>query len=100
MADERVLTTVLHIDGGSGKALEHCYIAPGRSVFEWAAEQGVTWTTEYRREPWTQTELDRGKLESTVAQLREEFPDEDYPATTHPADEPCTYCEAIRFLER
>ncbi len=97
--DERVVTTVLHIDGGSPD-LGHHYIPPGKSVFEWAAEQGIRFHFDRRTEPWTQAELDRGHLERTVAELREEFPDGDYPSPIHPPDEPCTECEALRFLDR
>lgn len=96
--DERVVTQVLHIDGGTGDMGPH-YIPPGTSVFDWATEQGVKFHFGSRREPWTQAELDRAELEATVADLRTEFPAGDFPSPMHPPDEPCTYCEALRFLD-
>jgi len=99
MLDERVVTPVLHIEGGDKVMDQPVYFPNGRALFEWAAEEGVTFRTEYRREPWTQAELSRGTLEARVAQLREEFPAGDFPAPMHPPGEPCTECEAIRFLE-
>lgn len=99
MADERVLTTVLHVEGG-GDVVDHISISAPTSLNDLAGQLGVTFTTKYRREPWTQAELWRGDLEATVAELREEFPDGDYPLAQHGVDEPCTSYEALRFLER
>jgi hypothetical protein len=97
--DERVVTQVLYIDGGSGDLGPH-YLPPGASILDWAREHGVTFRLDHRTEPWTQAELDRGSLESRVAELREEFPGGDFPSPIHPPDEPCTECEALRFLDR
>jgi hypothetical protein len=99
MADQRLVTTVLHVDGVGGPAVVDCLNTSPMSVGDVAELLGVTFRTEYRREPWTQAELDRGALESEVAKLRGEFPDGDYPVPTHSPDEPCTFCEALRFLE-
>jgi hypothetical protein len=99
MADERVVTPVLHIEGGNEVMEGPVYFADGRALFNWASKQGITFRTEYRREPWTEAELRRGDLESRVAILREEFPSGEYPPPMHPVDEPCAECEAIRFLE-
>lgn len=97
--DERIITTVLHVEGGRGEPMPPTYIDGSASLREIADQLGVTLRFEYRREPWTQAELDRGDFESRVATLREEFPDGNYPDPIHPADEPCTECEALRWLE-
>lgn len=97
--DQRVLTTVMHVEGDSGESIPFIYIPPGTSLRELAEILGVTLRFEYRREPWTENELRRGDLEATIADLRQEFPAGDYPAPTHSTDEPCTYCEALYFLD-
>jgi len=96
--DERVVIPVLHVEGGS-TAPATLSVAAGSSLRAVADQLGVTLRITHRREPWTQAELDRGILEATIADLRAEFPAGDFPSPVHPADEPCTYCEALRFLD-
>lgn len=97
MSEQPITTTILHIEGGHAAA-GPLYIAPGTNLAELADRLGVSLRFERRREPFTQADLDRADLEATIAELRAEFPVGDYPAPSHDPDDPCTYCEALRFL--
>lgn len=82
--DDRVLTPVLHVEGGSTAPVQAITIGPGASLQETAEQLGVSLRITHRREPWTQAELERARLEAEVADLRMEYPAGDYPPPTHP----------------